>query len=78
MGGVDQNMQDTMRYNYVIVLCVWGTRYAVSKLSGGGGGGLVDNFHAFTVRVIIKVTFRLCATIVARRYGFLFRLVLTS
>ena len=37
MGGVDQNMQDTMRYNYVIVLCVWGTRYAVSKLSGGGG-----------------------------------------
>ena len=39
-------MQDTMRYNYVIVLCVWGRRYAVSKLSGGGGG-LVDNFHAF-------------------------------
>ena len=38
-------MQDTIRYNYVIVLCVWGTRYAVSKLSGGGG--LVDNFHAF-------------------------------
>ena len=35
-------MQDTMRYNYVIVLCVWGTRYAISILSGGGGGGFVD------------------------------------
>ena len=36
-------MQETMCYNYVIVLCVWGTRYVVSKLSGGGGGGgLVD------------------------------------
>ena len=46
-------MQDTMRYNYVIVLCVGGTRYAVSKLSGGGGGGglLTQKislvFHAF-------------------------------
>ena len=40
-GGVDQNMQDTMRYNYVIGLCVWETRYAVSKLSGGREGGLL-------------------------------------
>ena len=60
VGGVDQNMQDTMRYNYVIVLCVWGThgmRY-LNCQGGKGGGGLVDNFHAFTVWVIIKVTFR--------------------
>ena len=37
-----------------------------------------DKRAASTVRVIIKVTFRLSATIVARSYGFLFRLVLTS
>ena len=36
------------------------------------------HLHTCTVRVIVKVTFRLSATIVARRYGFLFRLVLTS
>ena len=49
MGGVDQNMQDTMCYNHVIVLCVWGTTwYAISRLSGGGGGGgLVDQKNKF-------------------------------
>ena len=37
-----------------------------------------ENTEDGTVRVIIKVTFRLSATIVARSYGFLFHLVLTS